>query len=229
MQDGVEQLTDMVPGVDLADRDRLALMIVDMQYHDASPRHGLTAGWDAIAPASMTYYGERLDTTTVPAIERMLAFFRRQRLHVVHVVLGSDYRDLRDCPPRFRNWTRNLERATGVRDIWWSGNPDFAILDPLKPLAGETVIQKTTNGAFNGSGLDSVLQRIGISTLVITGAITRLHRHDRPRRGRLRLRLRARRRGHGRLRGRDAPADAQGLRPQLRPGRSDGRRGDGPH
>lgn len=172
MHDGVKQFTDMVPKVDLSDRDALALLIVDMQYHDASPDHGLTRAWERTAPGSMRYYAERLDSTTVPATAKLLDTFRRERLQVVHLVLGSDYRDLRDCPPRFRAWTRNLEAATGVADVWWSGNPDFRILEPLAPREGETVVKKTTNGAFNGSDLDSVLSRMGITTLAIAGVVT---------------------------------------------------------
>ncbi|MBK1698558.1 cysteine hydrolase family protein [Rhodovibrio salinarum] len=172
MHDGVKQFTDMVPKVDLSDRDALALLLVDLQYHDASPDHGLTRAWERAAPGSMRYYAERLETTAVPAATKLLEAFRRERLQVIHLVLGSDYRDLRDCPPRFRAWTRNLEAATGVADVWWSGNPNFRILDPLTPAADETVVQKTTNGAFNGSSLDSVLSRMGITTLVIAGVVT---------------------------------------------------------
>lgn len=172
MHNGVKQLSDMVPKVDLGARDRMALLIIDMQYHDAAPDRGLGRAWAAIAPGSMDYYNDRLQTKTVPAIRALLDFFRAERLPVIHLVLGSDYQDLRDCPPRFRNWTRNLEAATGIRDLWWSGNPDFQILEELAPIDGETVVKKTTNGAFNGSELDPTLARMGISTLVITGVAT---------------------------------------------------------
>ncbi len=166
------EFSDLVPPVDLSARERLALLIVDMQYHDASPDHGLTLAFERISPGSMDYYSNRLRTQTVPAIKELLEFFRSEEMQVIHLTLGSDYRDLRDCPPRFRTWTRNLERAAGVQDIWWSQNPNFQILEELRPLAGETVIQKTTNGAFNGSALDSTLRRMGITSLITTGVIT---------------------------------------------------------
>lgn len=172
MHDGVKQFTDMVPRVDLSARDSMALLIIDMQYHDASPERGLSRAWERILPGSMHYYNARLRSTTVPAIQSLLEAFRTERLPIVHLVLGSDYRDLRDCPPRFRAWTRNLEAATGIQDLWWSGNPDFAILEELAPREGETVIRKTTNGAFNGSELNRTLKRMGITTLVVTGVVT---------------------------------------------------------
>jgi len=44
---------------------------------------------------------------------------------VVHISTGSAYRDMA-IPPRFRDWTHRLERAAGIDDMWWTGNPDYA-------------------------------------------------------------------------------------------------------
>lgn len=172
MEDGLDEMAAIIPGVDLANQDRTALMIIDMQYHDAWPERGMTAAWEKRFPGSMAYYNERLRDTTIPAIRGLLDFFRAEGRPVIHVVLGSDYQDLRDCPPRFRDWTRNLEKTAGIDDVWWTGNDDFAVVDELKPHPGETVIRKTTNGAFNGSDIDRTLQRMQISGLVITGVVT---------------------------------------------------------
>lgn len=161
-----------IPKSALGRPDEVALVVVDMQYHDACSQRGLTKGMEQLVGGSMTYFTERLANQTVPAIRALLDAFRERSMTVVHVVLGSRYRDLRECPRRFREWTRNLERLVGVEDLWWTGNPDFQILDELKPVEGETVIRKTTNGAFNGSQLDSFLRRNGISTLVLTGVVT---------------------------------------------------------
>ena len=84
----------------------------------------------------------------------------------------SNYRDLRDVPARLRAWIRDVEHRSGVEDIFWSGNPAFAVRRELAPRAGETTIQKTTFGAFNGSNIDQVLRLLGIETLVITGIST---------------------------------------------------------
>ncbi|WP_018699286.1 cysteine hydrolase family protein [Amorphus coralli] len=172
MHQGLNEMGGMIPAVDLSKRDRIALMIIDMQYHDASPDHGMTRAWEAAYPGSMSYYNDRLRDVTVPSIRRLLDYFRQEDLAIVHVVIGSPYRDLRDCPPRFRVWTRNMEKAVGIEDVWWTENPDFAVIEPLAPHPGETVVRKTTNGAYNGSEIDATLQRMGISGLVITGCVT---------------------------------------------------------
>lgn len=172
MNSGLEQLTGVNPAVDFGKGARPALLVIDMQYHDASPDHGLNLAWNRLAPGSMDYYNDRLRTITVPAIKQLLAVFRARELPVVYLVIGSPYRDLRDSPPRFRAWARNLEQQAGIEDLWWSGNPDFRILDELAPQEGETVIRKTTNGAFNSSRIDETLQWMGIDTLVVTGVVT---------------------------------------------------------
>jgi len=172
MSESLNSLFDLVPAVDLSRHSKVALLVVDMQYHDASPTRGLGLAMDRLVPGAMDYYNARLEALTVPAIRRLLDCFRKQGLAVVHLVLGSDYRDLRECPPRFREWTRNLEGATGATDIWWTGNPDFQVRKELAPAEGETVVRKTTNGGFNGSRLDDVLRWMGIDTLVIAGVVT---------------------------------------------------------
>lgn len=56
--------------------------------------------------------------------------------------------------------------------MWWVGNPDYAFREEVAPLAQETIILKTTQGAFNGSEIDTTLQRMGIKNLVFTGVVT---------------------------------------------------------
>ena len=149
-----------------------ALLVVDMQYHDASADQGFNLAVDRIAPGSMDHFNARNEAVVVPAIARLLDYFRRHDLSVIYLLLGSNYRDLRDVPARLRAWIRDVEHRSGVEDIFWSGNPAFAVRRELAPRAGETTIQKTTFGAFNGSNIDQVLRLLGIETLVITGIST---------------------------------------------------------
>lgn len=172
MKDTLKELGDTIPPVDCARREGLALVVIDMQYHDAAPDRGLTKLWEDRYPGSMRYYCDRLEQVTVPAIGRLLGFFREEGMTVVHIVLGSEYEDMRDCPPRFRQWTRNLEAETGGKNIWWTKNPDYAVIAPLAPREGETVIRKTTNGAFNGSRIDQILSGMGVDRLIVTGVVT---------------------------------------------------------
>lgn len=171
-QAAFESLSLTIPAIDLTDRTATALVVVDVQYSDAAPDRGWVKACEAIEPGSMRYYLERLERTTIPAIRALLDVFRCTGRPVIHLAIGSAYRDMRDCPVRFREWSRMLERACGIEDLWWTGNPDYAFREEVAPLDGETVIRKTTQGAFNGSEIQNVLDRMGIKNLIFTGVVT---------------------------------------------------------
>ncbi len=120
----------------------------------------------------MDYFNQRNESIVIPTIQKLLEYFRKHDLPVIYVVVGSEYQDLRDLPARFRDWVRDVEERSGVRDIFWAGNPAFAVRREIEPLAGETVIRKTTVGAFNSSTIDQVLRLMGVQSLVITGIST---------------------------------------------------------
>lgn len=149
-----------------------ALVIVDMQYHDAHPEGSFNLAMDKIQPGSMDYFNARTESTTVPSIVRLLDAFRQRGLNVVHLRLGSRFKDYRDLDARLRQWVRTVEARSGIEGIFWTGNPDFAIRAELQPAESEVVVDKTTFGAFNGSDLHSVLTTLGMSNLVFAGIST---------------------------------------------------------
>jgi nicotinamidase-related amidase len=51
-------------------------------------------------------------------------------------------------------------------------NPAIGIRDIVRPLAGETVMQKHAHSAFIGTGLEKQLRQQGITTVFITGFMT---------------------------------------------------------
>lgn len=62
--------------------------------------------------------------------------------------------------------------STEAESPYRPGQPDCEFKDDVRPKAGETVIQKSTNSAFVDTGLQPLLVDRGISTLVITGVLT---------------------------------------------------------
>ena len=149
-----------------------ALLVIDMQYHDASPDRGFNLALDKLDPGCMDYFNRRNEELVIPAIARLLAFARGCGMKVVYLTLGSHYRDLRDVPERLRRWIRQLEAESGIPDIFWAGSPAFAIRREIEPLPDETIVNKTTFGAFNSSSIELVLRQLGVSNLVITGIST---------------------------------------------------------
>jgi biuret amidohydrolase len=152
--------------------ERLALVVVDMQYNDASPDHGFGLALSRIEPGSMEYFNERNETIVVPNIARLVASFRERGLPVVWVCVGSQYRDLRDLPRRHREWIRRIERESGVEDILWAASPAYAIRRELDPREEDTVVKKTAFGAFTSSTIDETLRSMDVDTIVVTGIAT---------------------------------------------------------
>jgi biuret amidohydrolase len=154
------------------DRGRLALVIVDMQDLDASPDQGFGAAMEVIEPGSMEFFNTRNEGQVVPGIARLVEGFRERGLPIVYVLVGSDYRDLRDLPPRHREWIRKIERESGVEDILWSGNSSYRVRDEFTPREEDTLVKKTAFGAFTSSTLDETLRSMGIEQLLVTGIST---------------------------------------------------------
>ena len=154
------------------DTARTALLVVDMQYHDAHPDFGFNLAVERISPGSMGYFNRRNEEVTVPTIKTLIEFFRSNRMKVVYLTLGSDYADYRDWSPGMRRWILELEASSGVRGIFWASSSFFRIRDEIRPVPGELVINKTTFGAFNSTNIEEQLRSRGIDSLVITGVST---------------------------------------------------------
>jgi nicotinamidase-related amidase len=162
-----------VPPIDVVPA-RTALLVIDMQYHDACRGRGYSAALERIAPGSGAYFDDRVEGTVLPALQRLIPACRDRGVRIVYVRFGSAYRDYRDMPLRQREYLRAIERQGGVEDLAWSGSPLFEIRSEIAPEPDDLLIDKTTFGAFNGSSIDDTLRRMGVETLVITGVSTNL-------------------------------------------------------
>lgn len=151
---------------------RAALLVIDMQYHDASPDHGFPLALERLSPGSMRYYNKRLEEVVIPATQRLITCFRSTGRPIIYLTLGSDFLDYRDLAPRFAAWLRAFERDSDIEGIFWAGNPDAAIRAELAPVPGDTVIRKRTFSGFNTSDLGEILRYQAIDSLVITGVTT---------------------------------------------------------
>ncbi len=94
---------------------------------------------------------------------KLLEAFRRASLAVVYTTIA--YRaDLGDAGM----WIRKVPSL----EILKKGTAMVEIDDRIRPLAGETVIEKKQASAFFGTDLDADLRGRGIDTIVMTGCTT---------------------------------------------------------
>lgn len=135
-----------------------ALLCIDLQYLDAAPDQGIFRG---MAGAERFYF-RRLDEVVVPNVRRLQRAFRRAGREVVHVRIQSYTRDGRDRSPAHKRL--GLLAPPGSRDA--------QILERVRPIGDEIVVNKTASGVFESTNLRYVLQNIGINSLVITGVYT---------------------------------------------------------
>jgi biuret amidohydrolase len=143
----------------------VALVVVDMQYASGSRDHGLGRSLKARGQEALgAYRFDRIERTVVPAIQRLLAFFRARGLRLVYLTVGSELPDYSDLLPHMRAFA---ESAGNTR-----GNPEHEILDALAPRAGEAVLNKTTMSAFHSSGFERLVRAWGIEQLIFTGIST---------------------------------------------------------
>lgn len=141
--------------------NQIALLCVDLQYHDAAVGYGLMKGVQRDDPRFI-YYFDRLEHLVLPNVKRMQAAFRRQNQEVIHVRIEALTKDGRD-------------RSTAHKRIDClvaKGSKEAEFLPEVAPQGDEIMISKTSSGVFNSTNIEYVLKNLGITQLVVVGVLT---------------------------------------------------------
>ena len=146
-----------------------ALLVIDMQRDFLEPGgFGESLGNDV----------SQLRRTIAP-LAAFLTTWRAAGLPVIHTREGH-LPDLSDCPPA------KLERgAPSMRigdpgafgRILIRGEYGHDIIDELRPVPGETVVDKPGKGAFYATELQDLLDKDGIRSLLVAGVTTEVCVH----------------------------------------------------
>jgi nicotinamidase-related amidase len=146
------------------DPRRTALLVIDMQR-------------DFVEPGG---FGEQLGNDVsrlrrvIPPLQTLLTAMREDGYLVIHTREGHRP-DLSDCPP---SKVARGRLSCGIGDagpmgrILVQGSYGHDIVDELKPLGDEVVVDKPGKGAFFATDLDFMLRNRGIQSLVVTGVTT---------------------------------------------------------
>lgn len=155
---------DAAPCTFTAPRNRLALIVIDMQRDFLEP-----GGFGASLGNDVT----RVRPSIAPT-RRLLEGFRAAGLPVFHT-RECHLPDLSDCPPAKHGRGPGPLRIGDpgpMGRILIRGEPGADIIPELAPLPGEVVIDKPGKGAFHATPLGDELARRGISHLVFAGVTT---------------------------------------------------------
>src|SRR3972149_11121897 len=108
-----------------------ALVIVDMQNYLALKDFGVAAIMEMIRPGSTTYYFQRLRGVVIPAIRKLMQFFRSHNLTRIYLANGPETHDASDMNPILREQFRRVEQETGLPRIFPVGTFGHRIVDSI--------------------------------------------------------------------------------------------------
>ena len=148
------------------DFNRAALIVVDMQYATGHRDGALGRRLAAEGSNVAGYRFDRIETKVVPNMQRLLKRFRDGDGAVIYLTVGAAKVECSDAPPHMIKMFRALDNHAGSRE--------HEIIDELKPRPGESVINKTTIGAFASTGIDHLLRSLGRDQLYMGGVSTNM-------------------------------------------------------
>lgn len=108
---------------------------------------------------------EHIDDQVIPAVQKLLAAFRRYSFPVVHVTTCYQVTD-RDNPNTDMGLWHN---KIPVDVVNVSDTNLWAIDSRIAPIAGEQLLIKKRASAFHGTYLAGFLRAAGVDTILVTG------------------------------------------------------------
>jgi biuret amidohydrolase len=154
------------------DPQKTALLIIDMQEYFLNPDSPFSRFSEDVIPGVLDYFQERSRSVVEPTLRRLLDFFRAHGLRIIYTTIASELADGRDLLPALQQRNALAQEKTGAPSTPQRTDPWARIVPALEPRVDELVVNKTTYGTFNSTGLDHTLRFLGIDALVIGGVVT---------------------------------------------------------
>jgi nicotinamidase-related amidase len=149
-----------------------ALVIIDMQEYFLNGASPYSRFRDGLVPGVLEYFQQRSRMVVEPSLRKLLDFFRGNGLRIIYTTVASELPDGSDLMPMFQRRNTASRQAVGDAAFPYRADAWARIIAKLEPRPEELVVNKTTYGTFNSTGLDNVLRSFGINSLVIGGVVT---------------------------------------------------------
>jgi len=159
-----ESITQAPGVVESLEQHKTALLVIDLQYLDAAPGHGVFADAEksGVPKEAQEYYFKRLDHVVLPNVRRLQDRFRDAELEIIHTRIMSMTKDGRERSAGHKRL--NLHAPPGSKDA--------EFLQEIAPKGDEIIINKTASGVFNATNIEYLLRNMGITGLFICGVYT---------------------------------------------------------
>jgi nicotinamidase-related amidase len=159
-----ESITQAPGVVESLEQHKTALLVIDLQYLDAAPGHGVFADAEksGVPKEAQEYYFKRLDHVVLPNVRRLQDRFRDAELEVIHTRIMSMTKDGRERSAGHKRL--NLHAPPGSKEA--------EFLQEIAPKGDEIIINKTASGVFNATNIEYLLRNMGITGLFICGVYT---------------------------------------------------------
>ncbi|MFV0517098.1 MAG: cysteine hydrolase family protein [Aminipila sp.] len=148
------------------DPKKTALLLVDLQNEFVSRDYGEAlmfkenGEWERWIP-----FHDRLDEIVIPNNKKLLDCFRKNKMPVTYGRIACLRQDGEDRSP--------VQKSEGWNGMLIPVNSYGAqMVDELAPLENEIVVNKTTDSVTTGTNYLTLLQFMGIETVVVTGIVT---------------------------------------------------------
>ena len=141
---------------------KAALVIIDMQYLDAHPDGWMGRLARAKGQEHLLKYRFEAIAKILPNIQKLQQACRASGVEVIHVRVAFATEDGRDGIQALS--------SRGTKTPYHGREAE--ILDEIKPVGDEIVLNKTSVSAFNSTQIDQILHNMGIEHLFITGVVT---------------------------------------------------------
>ena len=144
----------------LIDREKTALLIIDMQHvFITRPAYEDPTEEEKREAARWEQFYKAIDEVVLPNNQKILAAFRKKGMEVCFAKIQCQKKNGAD---------RSLDqKATGYNELCLPpGTPSAEIVPELTPMDDEIVVTKTTDSALTGTSLRLWLHNIGIDQCV---------------------------------------------------------------
>ncbi len=147
------------------DSSDTVLVVIDMQNATGNRNMGLGKLLSEAGKAEQSDFRfSRIEQMLVPNIQKLLASFRDNNAGIIYITYGAETPDARDVPPHLK------PIVVATNNI--VGNIEHEIVADLTPHSGELVFNKTTQGAFRSTKIDTALRAMNAKTVVCVGVST---------------------------------------------------------